>query len=108
MSPPQSTATPPASIMLPSTPSSNSPAPNYFNNNANVPKGPVGMMGNGTSMGAQMGGMYGMGMQSMQPQQQHQQQPMQPQPFQQQQQQPPTSTSQGQGKDPFADLAGLF
>lgn len=100
MSPPQSTATPPASIMLPSTPLTNSPVPNYFRNDSNVPKGPVGMMGNGMGMGASRLG--SMGMQTMQPQQN--QHPMQPQ----QQQQPPSSTTQVQGKDPFADLAGLF
>lgn len=88
MSPPQST--PPASIMLPSTPSNNS-APNYFGTSTPNATGPV-RMGNGTGMGTSMGGMYG-GMQTMQPMQQ---------------QPPSNTTNQVQGKDPFADLAGLF
>lgn len=91
-SPPHSTATPPASIMLPTTPSQrHAPAPNYFGGN-NAPKGPIGTGGAG----------LGMGIGSMVPQQQQRQQ-------QNSQQQPSSSSgNQVQGKDPFADLAGLF
>ncbi|PFH51604.1 hypothetical protein AMATHDRAFT_58708 [Amanita thiersii Skay4041] len=89
VSPPH-TVTPPASIMLPSTPQQQpqqravvSP-PNYFSSNTvNQPKAP------GLSMGV-------MQAQRSTPQQQQQQQQM------------PATTIQAQGKDPFADLAGLF
>lgn len=90
---PQASATPPASIMLPTTPAT-SPGPtppNYFGNVGNVARGPVGIGS-------------GMGMGSMTPQSSS---------SQTQQRQPPSAgTSPGpnqtQGKDPFADLAGLF
>jgi ADP-ribosylation factor-binding protein GGA len=88
ISPPRVSSTPPA-IMLPGTPVRNAPSPNYFGTHANVAKGPVpvvGGIGRGpvpSSLGTQ------------------------PQPLQ-----PVTGGSsasgQVQGKDPFADLAGLF
>ncbi|KIL65108.1 hypothetical protein M378DRAFT_186543 [Amanita muscaria Koide BX008] len=85
-SPPSQTITPPAAIMLPSTPQQNpKPAPNYFNNGLSPPKGPV-QYGTGRGMGAMTG---------------------QRQTPQTQQGQTQSSGSQ-QGKDPFADLAGLF
>ncbi|KAF8884188.1 VHS domain-containing protein, partial [Infundibulicybe gibba] len=43
ISPPQLSATPPASIMLPNTPSQPASKPNYFGNNGNGPTGPVNL-----------------------------------------------------------------
>lgn len=84
MSPPQLSGTPPASIMLPSTPApAPAPAPNYFGNSGSVAKGPV----------AASGGMGAMPSSSTQAQQRSTN---------------PASNNQTQGKDPFADLAGLF
>jgi len=84
-SPPIQTATPPASIMLPPTPQqqqlqNTTSMPNYFNG-LNPAKGPIQY----SAMGA------------MAPQRQA------PQPSQSS-----NPSSQSQGKDPFADLAGLF
>ncbi|KAF8233860.1 VHS-domain-containing protein [Tricholoma matsutake] len=83
---PQVSGTPPA-IMLPGTPVRNAPSPNYFGNNANVAKGPAPVAG-------------GMG------------RPLIPSSLAAQQPQSVTghagTSSQVQGKDPFADLAGLF
>ncbi|KAK2462807.1 hypothetical protein APHAL10511_005198 [Amanita phalloides] len=86
-SPATQSATPP-SIMLPPTPqqqqNATSSTPNYFNNGFNPAKGPIQY----SAMGA------------MAPQRQT---------LQVQQQLPSSNTgSQAQGKDPFADLAGLF
>jgi ADP-ribosylation factor-binding protein GGA len=87
MSPPQLSGTPPASIMLPGTPG---PAPNYYGNNGYAAKGPVIAVGGGMGTG------------------------MAPSSSTQTQQRPPppgTNTAPNnatQGKDPFADLAGLF
>lgn len=100
MSPPQLSATPPASIMLPTTPAQRStPTPNYFGNNGNVAKGPAGARGVGT-----LGTGTGMNIGFMAPQSSQL-------PRQQQVSQPASANSgqnQQQGKDPFADLAGLF
>jgi ADP-ribosylation factor-binding protein GGA len=83
---PQVSGTPPA-IMLPGTPVRNASSPNYFGNSANVAKGPVPIAG-------------GIG-RGLVPVTRTQQPP-----------QPATGgaggSSQVQGKDPFADLAGLF
>jgi ADP-ribosylation factor-binding protein GGA len=84
-SPPIQTATPPASIMLPPTPQqqqlqNTTSMPNYFNG-LNPAKGPIQY----SAMGA------------MAPQRQA------PQPSQSS-----NPSNQSQGKDPFADLAGLF
>ncbi|KAF8664206.1 hypothetical protein AX16_000769 [Volvariella volvacea WC 439] len=76
-SPPQSTTTPPASIMLPTTPSQlSSSSPSYMSNT--LP--PRQQSGLGNSAGLTLG----------------------------QQQRGTRNASQTQGKDPFADLAGLF
>ncbi|KAF9465395.1 VHS domain-containing protein [Collybia nuda] len=83
MARPTLSGTPPASIMLPSTPV---PTPNYFGNNGHIPTGHVpvgGGMGTGNLIP------------SVQPQQRSQPPPV-------------NSNNQAQGKDPFADLAGLF
>ncbi len=82
---PIQTATPPASIMLPPTPQqkqlqNTTSMPNYFNG-LNPAKGPIQYSA----------------MEAMAPQRQV------PQPSQSS-----NSSSQSQGKDPFADLAGLF
>ncbi|RDB29847.1 putative ADP-ribosylation factor-binding protein C25H2.16c [Hypsizygus marmoreus] len=100
MSPPTLSATPPASIMLPGTPGShNQPAvaaPNYFGaSSAYTARGPVAF--NGMGMGAMAAGATSPTV-------------LQPQKPQQAganvNASPPTT--QAQGKDPFADLAGLF
>lgn len=83
-SPPQSSATPPASIMLPNTPSQRTTVPNYFNNTMNAPKGPVAMYGGlAVAQGSSSSSL-------------------------QANQSPPPTQSTTQQKDPFADLAGLF
>ncbi|KAF8634700.1 hypothetical protein AX15_000757 [Amanita polypyramis BW_CC] len=89
------TASPPAPIMLPPTPQQQQQQPaasalsSYSNNGFNPAKGPV-----------QYSGTLSMGL--MTPQRQNSQ-------GQQQSQPSTTATSrQSQGKDPFADLAGLF
>ncbi|PPQ81820.1 hypothetical protein CVT25_013656 [Psilocybe cyanescens] len=138
MSPPQAqSATPPASIVLPGTPQPapsqlhmQSQLPNYFNNVGNTGKAPMNSA-MGMVPGMAMGGMGPSGTGSQQPpfaamghpqpyggnpqQQQtgfYPQQPMQPT---QPSNTAPVSTSGPsppaagqQGKDPFADLAGLF
>ncbi|KAK0221926.1 VHS domain-containing protein [Armillaria fumosa] len=101
MSPPVPSTTPPASIMLPSTPGAGSPSVPSYNRN----------------------GSTGMGMGSFSPPQQSftpmqgsiqtlQTTPYQPQQFQQpaqsHQQPPPQQQQSNQGKDPFDDLVGLF
>ncbi|TCD62713.1 hypothetical protein EIP91_006538 [Steccherinum ochraceum] len=78
-------------------------SPNYFGSTASA-TGPVGLgisNGNGVSSGFGGMGMGGGAMNTMVPQQQAQQ----PQPPQVQSSNPPGQT---QGKDPFADLVGLF
>lgn len=111
ISPPQVSNTPPA-IMLPGTPVQNPSLPNYFGNNMNVAKGPVPVasgMGRGPNMfspatqaqqSLQPGGI-GRGSATSSLATQTQQPP-----------QPDTGatsgSSQTQGKDPFADLVGLF
>ncbi|KAF8629522.1 hypothetical protein AX17_005648 [Amanita inopinata Kibby_2008] len=88
VSPPMQTVTPPASIVLPTTPKQQRSAtstPNQSNNGYNAAKGPIA---------------FGGGMGLMAPQRSM----FQPQ----QQQQASNSSNQAQGKDPFADLAGLF
>lgn len=97
LSPPQSTATPPASIMLPSTPSIHPSPPNYFNNTSGAPRGPVANSGLGMGTGIGMGRGISAGVGGLQPLQ-----------SQSQQQQIPSAAAQAPGKDPFADLAGLF
>jgi ADP-ribosylation factor-binding protein GGA len=104
ISPPQAAGTPPASIMLPTTPQPNtgSPAPNYYSGQMNNGMGGMGMMGMSNSPMQQPMGM-GIGMPTMQTQVP---QVMQTQAGQTQPQ--PARPSQVSGKDPFADLAGLF
>jgi ADP-ribosylation factor-binding protein GGA len=116
----RNTSMSPPAIMLPSTPANGSPGPR--NGTPGTPGGGLGMnMGMssppmGAGMGMGFGGMgtgmvTGMGM-SNSPKPQQQQRSL----FQNQsqtQQQPQTassnsSTTQTSGKDPFADLAGLF
>lgn len=95
ISPPSLSSTPPASIMLPGTPGPAPAVPNYFGSNAYAATGPV--RGAGMGMGAPSGS-SSIGM----PAGLHMQKP------------PPASNATGipnqqqQGKDPFADLAGLF
>ncbi|KAK7457083.1 ARF-binding protein [Stygiomarasmius scandens] len=123
MSPPQGSGTPPAAIMLPGTPKPATPGTSGgMNHTMGMGMGMGGMMGQqqggmgmGSMMGQQqqrygmgmggmnsgMGGGMGMGngmMQSQQPQSQPQQQSSQS----------TTTGSTQAGKDPFADLAGLF
>lgn len=117
--------TPMGTIRLPGTPQGQtarlgSPGPNYFSP-VSSPTGQVGMgagmgagMGSGMSvgMGSGMGAGMGRGMNGMS-NTVFGSQPMQPQQQQQQQQSPaaannPTPNNQSQGKDPFADLVGLF
>ncbi|CAL1710803.1 unnamed protein product [Somion occarium] len=97
------------SIRLPGTPQvhaqsgprMSSPTPNYFGSSS-TPSGPA--PGFGLNGG-------GFGQQTLQPQTQffQQQQQQQHHPQQQPQQPPPQAQSgQAQGKDPFADLVGLF
>ena len=87
---PQVSGTPPA-IMLPGTPVQNAPLPNYLGNNVNVVKGPVPFAG-GIGRGS--------GASSLAAQTPSQLQPASSRGI--------SGSSQGQGKDPFADLAGLF
>ncbi|TFK34671.1 VHS domain-containing protein [Crucibulum laeve] len=99
MSPPQQSGTPPAAIMLPGTPrNAGSPAPNYFGAQNNTAKGPVHMPAAGMAM--RMGGQ--MSMMTPQATSSSSSSPQPPQPSN------TTNTSNQQGKDPFADLAGLF
>lgn len=103
MSPPSVSATPPASIMLPGTPLAQTVVPNYFGGSTYAPTGPApASRGMGMSMGAgapAQGASLGSSP------------PLQPQ---RPQTQSPAlnagtpSQSQSQGKDPFADLVGLF
>lgn len=101
MTPPHQSATPPASIMLPNT-----PAPNYFGAGGQYSKGPVfTAAGMGSSMGGSAAPRLGVGMGATP----YAPSPPITQPQQQQQPRPaPSSTTAQQGKDPFADLAGLF
>ena len=91
--------------MLPGTPKPASiQSPNYFGNGGNIAKGPVGL---GGGLGMEIG------TNAMTPQLPQSQPQVQRQPAHfgtQEATQPPTATSSGQvqGKDPFADLAGLF
>lgn len=101
----------PGSIRLPGTPQAQgsirlgSPTPNYFPN--------VAAAGSHAGIGAGMGGGMGMngsssgtfGAASLAPQNV---QPMQPQQSQTQAASNSTTANQSQGKDPFADLVGLF
>lgn len=126
---PGSTATPPASIMLPSTPAFGGAAtPNYFNTlqqqhtpsqpmtpnmggmgmQAQRPMG-IGMgMGMGGGMGMGMGGGMGLGVATQSPHPAQSTPHPQLQPQQPQAQATPTQPQTQGGKDPFADLAGLF
>jgi ADP-ribosylation factor-binding protein GGA len=101
MTPPHQSATPPASIMLPNT-----PGPNYFGAGGHHARGPVvAVAGMGSSMGGSAAPRLGVGMGAAP----YAPSPPITQPQQQQQHQPaPSSTTAQQGKDPFADLAGLF
>lgn len=108
------TSTPPASIMLPSTPGSQRgtpiPAPQSLNYSGKAPQPVFGGAGFGGNppIGGTFGGVTGAGFSSQQ--QSRSFVPLQPQT--QAQQLPVSSTSNvastQQSKDPFADLAGLF
>jgi ADP-ribosylation factor-binding protein GGA len=89
ISPPQVSGTPPA-IMLPGTPIQKASPPNYFGTHANLTKGPTPVV---SGMGRGLATSSSLAQTSQRPQ--------------------PAAgitnaNSQVQGKDPFADLAGLF
>ncbi|TFK69227.1 VHS-domain-containing protein [Pluteus cervinus] len=93
--PPQS-STPPASIMLPITPGQRFATPTNVGNSAPIRNNNTALPG---------GSVFGAGLTAFPPQQSR----PQPQTSQQWQQTPANPNSnQVQGKDPFADLAGLF
>jgi len=97
MSPPTLSGTPPASIMLPGTPNLNTYTPSSFGDSGHAVKGPI-QTGSGTGMGANMGAMFAL---SSSPALQSQKPQANPASN-------ATAQNQVQGKDPFADLAGLF
>ncbi|THU98649.1 VHS-domain-containing protein [Dendrothele bispora CBS 962.96] len=121
MSPPQGSGTPPGSIMLPGTPKPGTPGSSGMAGGmGGVGMGMGGMMnqqgGMGSMMGQQqhgfgmgmnngMGGGMGMGMGPSNAMMQSQRPQSQSQPQSQQSSQSATGNA---GRDPFADLAGLF